>query len=158
MSWRSRPAGLVLIQEADRSAKLQAQLPDALGAIESQEGSLEARAGPDHSQQREIFGKTSWDPRETHICGVKGKKSHKPLPFRFQVSDTTHDLAQLSLLHPVVHTWEELAGGCAQLSRSGHSVGHISWTDASCPPDTIREGREPQGPEYIHRGCTWESP
>lgn len=89
---------------------------------------------------------------------MKGDKSQKPIPFRFLLSDPTHDLAQLSLLRPVAHTWEELAGGCAELSRSGHSVSHISWTHASCPPDTIREGREPQGPEHIHSGCTWESP
>lgn len=105
----SRSASLILIQEADMSAKLQAQLSDALGTIKGQEGGLEARAGPDNSQQREIFGKTSW---------------------------------------------EELARGCAELSRSGHSVGHISRADASCLSDTIRQGRKPQGLEHVHRGCT----
>lgn len=89
---------------------------------------------------------------------MKGKESDKPIPFRFLTSDPTYDLAQLSSTHPISRTWEELAGGCAELSRSGHSVGHISWTDASRPPDTIREGGEPQGPEHIHSGCTWESP
>lgn len=61
LSRRLRPSSLVLIQEADRPAELQAQLPDALGTVEGQEGRLEARAGPDRGQQREIFGKASWD-------------------------------------------------------------------------------------------------
>lgn len=108
LSRRLRPPSLVLVQEADRSAELQAQLPDALGTVEGQEGRLEARAGPDRSQQREIFGKASW---------------------------------------------KELTGGCTELGGSGHSVGHISWTDTSCPPDTVREGGEPQGPKHVHGGC-----
>lgn len=61
LSRRLRPPSLVLVQEADRSAELQAQLPDTLGTVEGQEGRLEARARPDRSQQREIFGKASWD-------------------------------------------------------------------------------------------------
>lgn len=61
-----RPPGLVLIEKTDRPAQLQAQLPHTLGTVESQEGSLEARASPDSSQQREIFGETSWNPEKTH--------------------------------------------------------------------------------------------
>ena len=85
------------------SAKLQAQLLDALGTIEGQEGSLEARVGPDNSQQREIFGKTSWDPKETYTGGTKSKENHKLIPFRFLISNPTHDLAQLSLPHHITH-------------------------------------------------------
>lgn len=71
------------------SAKLQAQLPDALGAIKGQERSLEARAGPDNSQQREIFGKTSWDPKKTHTGDMKSKENHKLSPFRFLIPNPT---------------------------------------------------------------------
>jgi hypothetical protein len=59
-------------------AKLQAQLLDTLGTIQSQEGSLETRASPDNSQQREIFGKASWSPKEIHTDGVRGKEIYNP--------------------------------------------------------------------------------
>lgn len=75
LSGRLRPPSLVLIQEADRSAQLQAQLLDTLGTVESQEGSLETRASPDNSQQREIFGKSSWEKLASG-CTELGRSCH----------------------------------------------------------------------------------
>lgn len=71
-------SSLILIQEADRLAQVQAQLLDSLGTVESQEGEL-----GDQDKSRKQLGEKSLGnppdaPRNTHR--VRGKESHNPFP------------------------------------------------------------------------------